>query len=100
MNRLVPAAALAALLLAQAHAAPVALAGESTHGGATLVIACDAALRPSQRAIGNLLGIDNPREAYQARSRVMAQVRSACKLNGVVRVTVRGRVAPMLVAQK
>jgi hypothetical protein len=100
MNRLVPAASLAVLLLAPAFAAPAAFAADASTGAATLVVACDASHRPGQRAIGDLLGIDNPREAYQARSRVMAQVRSACKRPGVVRVTVSGRVAPMLVAQK
>jgi hypothetical protein len=94
MNRSILAFALAASVLAATVAAPAAAAD----GTATLVVSCQPGSRPSLRAIGDLLGIDNPAAAYQARSRVMAQVRSACQRAGIVRVTAVGRAVPALVA--
>lgn len=79
-----------ALLLGVATLAPVsARAGDAPAAGASaLVIDCATKSRPSQVAVGQLLGMDNLSQVYDARSRLMAEVHRACHRNGAKQVQV------------
>ena len=93
--------AAASLVLAAALAAtftPTAAAAGVPSNQPVLVVACGAGNRPSQRDVARLLGTNNAHEVYAGRSRVMAQVRSACRKAGIERVAVVGRASPTMVA--
>ena len=68
-----------ALLLASAT--PLAAARP-----ATLTVDCASRSLPSQRAVGEFLGLHNQGQVYAARSRLMAQAARACQADGAQRI--------------
>lgn len=62
-------------------------------GVETLAIDCATKSLPSQAVVGELLGINNRSDAYNARNRLMVEVNHACRRAGTSRVQIA--VAPL-----
>lgn len=75
------------LALAMSFATPATAVTGNTDQAA-LVVSCAAGSRLSLGATAALIGSNNAQQVYTARSRLMAQVRSACHRAGVAQVTV------------
>lgn len=91
MNALIANSAMTIALLASAAAlAPAtANAGDIPAAAASvLVVDCATKSRPSQVAVGQLLGINNLSQVYEARSRLMAEVHRACHRSGARQVQI------------
>jgi hypothetical protein len=95
MNTYAAASLVLAAALASSVSMPVAAASPPA-GHAVLVVSCGQ--RPSQAAVAGLIGSNNTHEIYAARTRLMTQVRSACRKAGIAHVAVVGRATQTRVA--
>jgi hypothetical protein len=98
MNATNAALALVATLAA-ATLSPVAHAA-AQGGRTTIVVTCAAMQRPTLAATAELVGSNNSKEVYDARNRLMAQVRDECAKPGVARVAFTGKALAMTVASR
>ena len=85
-NRPLRRMALVGLLVAPA----LATAAPATIVPAEVVIHCQQIQLPSQRAVAELLQIDNLGQAYRARAHLMEDAKRACNRSGVARVRLLG----------
>jgi len=97
MNTFAAASLALAAALATTVTMPVAAASPPP-GHAVLVVSCGPGNRPSQRAVADLIGSNNPHQAYTTRTQLMAQVRSACRKPGTTQVAIVGRATEARVA--
>ncbi|HEY5852188.1 MAG TPA: hypothetical protein VIT62_15680 [Lysobacter sp.] len=76
----------AVLVLVLAVAVPGAAVAQSVTDAVAPVITidCQRPLLPSQQAIARLTGLDNPGQAYAARTRLMIDTQRACQGNAVI----------------